>query len=317
MKTRRVKAVRQKQSRTWCNKMSAKKRLHDVYNHASILPYNEHSKFIIMSDCHRGQGNTGDNFLPNQILYFAALEYYYKQGFTYIELGDGDELWENRKIKPIIEAHSDIFWMMSKFYNDNRLYMLYGNHDIVKQRKMIRHQNYHQFYCDSKECILPLFPGIQMREGLVLEHTQTKKQILLVHGHQGSFLNDTIWPVARFLVRYVWRPLELVGFTAPTGAGRSHSKKEKIEKKLADYANSQQKMLIAGHTHRPVYPQPGTGLYLNDGSCVHPRCITGLEIENNQIALVKWAVNSRSDRSLYVERQVLEGPNEIMDFYLE
>lgn len=297
--------------------MSAvERRLRCVYNTAEVVPFDENSKFIIMSDCHRGQGNTGDNFLPNQILHFAALEYYYKNGFTYIELGDGDELWENRKIYPIIAAHSDIFWIMSKFYDEDRLYMLYGNHDIVKHRKQLTNKVYSSFYCDSSECRLPLFPGIKMPEGLVLEDINTKKKILLVHGHQGSFLNDTVWPAARFLVRYFWRPLELIGFTAPTGAARTHSRKEAIEKKLSEYADSQQLMLIAGHTHRPAYPKPGKGLYFNDGSCVHPKSITGIEINNRQIALVKWSVSAKDDLSLYVERKILEGPNNISDFYI-
>ena len=67
-------------------------------------------------------------------------------------------------------------------------------------------------------------------------------------------------------------------------------------------------MLITGHTHRPIFPSPGECPYFNDGSCVHPRCITGLEIENNGICLVKWAVATRADRTLYIEREVLEGP---------
>ena len=295
--------------------MSAvEKRLQCVYNTAEVIPFDKNSKFIIMSDCHRGQGNTGDNFLPNRALYFAALEYYYKNGFTYIELGDGDELWENRKIQPIISAHSDIFRIMSKFYDNRRLYMLYGNHDTVKRRKRLADREFKSFYCDSSEC--KLFPGISMPEGLVLEEEHSKKKILLVHGHQGSLINDTAWPVARFLVRYFWKPLELIGFTAPTGAARTHHKKEAIEKKLAAYAASQQLMLIAGHTHRPAYPQPGTGLYFNDGSCVHPGSITGIEIVSNRISLVKWFVSAHEDQSLYVERNVLDGPNDISAFYI-
>lgn len=290
-------------------------KLKKILCRADVIPFNTKSKFIIMSDCHRGQGNTGDNFLPNQLLFFAALKYYYENGFTYIELGDGDELWENRKMKPIIEAHSDAYWIMSQFYKDNRFYMLYGNHDIVKRRRLTTNRHYSYYFCEKDTCVLPLFPGIKIHEGLVLNNSETNNSILLVHGHQGSFLNNTVWPLARFLVRYVWKPLEMVGFQQPTGAGRSHSNKEKIEKDLASFAQKQQQIVIAGHTHRPVYPSPGEGLYFNDGSCVHPRCITGIEIENNQIALIKWAVGIKKDRSMYVERLVLEGPNDISAFY--
>ena len=106
-----------------------------VYKHVPVIPFDSGTKLVVMSDCHRGQGNAGDNFLANQAVCFGALEYYFQKGFTYVELGDGDELWENRKLKTIVEVHDDIFWMMSRFYEEKRLYMVYGNHDIVKRNK--------------------------------------------------------------------------------------------------------------------------------------------------------------------------------------
>lgn len=294
---------------------SVKDRLDKVYLTSEVIPFDETSKFILFSDCHRGQGNTADNFLPNQTLFFGALEYYYQNGFTYIELGDGDELWENRKFKTIIEVHSDAFWMMSNFYKENRFYMLSGNHDIVKLKPSFTNCNCGSFYCDTSRCHVPLFPGICVREGLILEHKESKKRLFLVHGHQGDLLNDTLWPLARFLVRYVWRSLELIGFYDQTGAGRPRKAKEKIEKQLEAFADQKQNIIIAGHTHRPVFPQPGTKLYFNDGSCVHPRCITGIEIQNNKISLIKWSVRTRPDRSLYVGREVLEDPVPILEYF--
>lgn len=69
-----------------------------------------------MSDCHRDSGNSRDNFLKNQYIFFEVPNYYYKKGFTYIELGDGDELWENRSMEQIIEVHSSTFELLSEFY---------------------------------------------------------------------------------------------------------------------------------------------------------------------------------------------------------
>lgn len=294
---------------------SVKTRLEEAYQKAHVLPYDINSKFVLMSDCHRGQGNAADNFLPNQTLFFGALEYYYQNGYTYIELGDGDELWENRKISTIIDVHSDAFWMMSNFYKENRFFMLHGNHDVVKSRSSFPKSYCETYYSECSQCHVPLFPGIEILESLILEDSATRERIFLVHGHQGDLLNDTLWPLARFLVRYVWRGLELLGFLDPTGAGRPRKQKEKIEKKLASYAQSTGQILIAGHTHRPVFAQPGKSLYFNDGSCVHPRCITGIEITNGCISLIKWAVRTKLDRSLYVGREVLEGPVRISDYY--
>lgn len=293
---------------------TVKRKLDQVYEHVPVVPLEYDSKLVIMSDCHRGQGNAGDNFLANQAVCFGALEYYYQTGFTYIELGDGDELWENRKLKTIVEVHDDIFWMLSRFYEEKRFYMVYGNHDIVKRDKGYMNRHCGCYYCDASHEERSLLPGITVEEGLVFQNNADRKKIFMVHGHQGDFLNDTLWPLARFLVRYVWRYMELIGFLDPTGAGRPRKAKERIEKRLADYGSSREQILIAGHTHRPAFSKPGEGFYFNSGSCVHPRCITCIEIENYNISLVKWSVRSGEDRILRVEREVLEGPVSLSEY---
>lgn len=295
--------------------MSVSKRLSKIYALAEVIPIDESSRIIIMSDCHRGNGNWGDNFSGNQNLFFAALYYYYENGYTYIELGDGDELWENRKIEDIIYAHSDAFWLMSLFYKSDRLYMLYGNHDIVKKDSWYVQTKCASFYCDSCDSNLALFPGIKIREGLILRYRDSKNQIFLTHGHQADCFNSTLWRLARFLVRYLWRPLELVGLKDPTSAAKNHVKMNAVEKNLSEWSKQNKQFMICGHTHRPVFPKVGDILYFNDGSCVHPRCITGIEIRNGTISLIKWAVMTRPDRSLYVGREVLEGPVRLSDFF--
>ena len=61
-------------------------------------------------------------------------------------------------------------------------------------------------------------------------------------------------------------------------------------------------ILITGHTHRPVMPEEPS-FYYNTGSCVHPRCITCIEIERGVMMLVKWSMSARSDSILYVARE--------------
>jgi UDP-2,3-diacylglucosamine pyrophosphatase LpxH len=291
------------------------KHLNQVFNSSEEIFYDESSKFVIMSDCHRGVGSWGDNFSNNQNLFFAALNHYYYNNFTYIELGDGDELWENRKLDKIITMHSDVYWMLSKFYEGKRLYMLYGNHDMVKKNFNYVSSKYNTYYDESAKKRMPLFPNIKIHEGLILKHKDENRKIFLTHGHQVDFLNYNLWVLARFLVRYLWSPLELAGFHDPTSAAQNHEKKDFIEKKLSNWAFKKHQMLIAGHTHRPVFPKVGEPLYFNDGSCVHPRCITALEIENGAISLVKWAIKTKKNGALYVGRIELEGPVPLQDFY--
>ncbi|SHO54039.1 metallophosphoesterase [Anaerocolumna xylanovorans] len=295
--------------------MYAEKRLNKAYVNAEEIPINKDTKIVLISDCHRGIGNWGDNLFNNQNLYFAALNYYYENNYIYIELGDGDELWENRSEEDIIATHSYAFWMMSRFYESKRFYMLYGNHDIVKRNPAFAKDHFTSYFNESYKKTIPLLPDIRIREALVLRIKNSDHKILLVHGHQADFFNNTLWRLARFLVRYLWRPFELIGVKDPTSASKNYNKKEKIEKYMMEWAKKNQQMLIAGHTHRPAFPALGEPLYFNDGSCVHPRCITSIEIENEMITLVKWSVTTRPDRTLYVERTPLEGPVPLLDFF--
>jgi predicted phosphodiesterase len=297
--------------------MSASRRLTEVMKKSAELVFDDSSRIVIMSDCHRGDGGWSDNFSGNQNLFFAALTYYYDRGYTYIELGDGDELWENRKIETIILTHSNCFWLMSLFYREGRFYMLYGNHDIIKKDPRYSRNKCSSFFCDSLNKEITLFPGIEIPEGILLTYRHTGDRILLTHGHQADILNDTLWPLSRFLVRYLWRPLEIIGINDPTSAAKNVDRKNKVEKRLAAFARDKKQMLITGHTHRPIFPKVGEAPYFNDGSCIHPRCITALEITNGAISLVKWATLTRADRSLYVGRVTLEAPVRLTDYFNE
>lgn len=264
--------------------MSAASRLDRAFTRALILPLNKCSKYVLVSDCHRGIGTSSDNFLKNQHLYFAAMEHYYRKGFTYIELGDGEELWENRNIRNITEIHSDVYDMFSMLERHHRLYLIYGNHDIVRKKD----PNYH--------------------EAIILRREDApEKSLYLTHGHQASLLNSTLWRVACFLVRYFWSPLENLGILDPTSAAKNYDVKEKCEDILQKWATENRHILITGHTHRPVMPDEPS-YYYNTGSCVHPRGITCIEIENNSMTLVKWIMQARADSLLYVAREVIGGP---------
>src|ERR1700712_4675620 len=52
-------------------------------------------KFIILSDQHKGARDGADVFALAEKNYLSALEYYYTEGYFYINLGDSEELWEN------------------------------------------------------------------------------------------------------------------------------------------------------------------------------------------------------------------------------
>lgn len=291
--------------------MSIIDRLDEVYEKANRIPINADSKIVIMSDCHRGDGSWIDNFSHNQNIYYAALRFYFDSGFTYIENGDGDELWKFKSLHDISNIYIDIFRLLHYFHKENRLFLIFGNHDIEKREPEYVRKNMAKFYDNHTNAFEPLFEDIVIYEGLVLKHSETGKELFVVHGHQGDPRDDKYWRSGKFFVRHFWRRMELLGFKDITSAAKNNVKKKHVEHRLHEWAVENKKFIIAGHTHRPSCPLDLNNPYFNDGSCVHPTSISCLEIRNGEITLVKWSVKTTKDMSLYVDRQKIAVPRKI------
>lgn len=286
--------------------MGYQSRIDHAFEGALQLPLDMDSKYVIFSDCHRGSGKSNDNFTRNEFLYIAALKYYLNRNFTYIELGDGDELWENRNMNSIKKMHQQSFDILTKFYQQNKFYAVYGNHDIVKKSSNYSKANFDSYYCDHKMCTKSLFPDISFYEGIIL--SGSSNNIYLTHGHQADILNSTFWPFSRFLVRYIWRPLEYLGIPDPTSAAKNNTKKKSVEKKLERWAKENHHILITGHTHRPMMGTDSSPFY-NTGSCVSPYGITCIEIKNGCISLIKWSLSTDDSQAVFVSKYKLEKRN--------
>ncbi len=295
--------------------MSSHHRFQRAYESARRIPFTDESKFIIFSDCHRGDNSFADDFANNRNVYFHALKNYYDKGFTYLELGDGDELWENIDFQTIFEAHKNVFDLMQKFYRENRLFRLVGNHDMVYKNHRYVAKHLFSYFDRISGSDIPLFPGITFTEGILLEHEHSGQELFLVHGHQGDFINYVGWRFSRFMVRALWRQLQVFGISDPTSPAKNYRELIKVERRTKNWIVANNNIFtIAGHTHRPRFPDPGEIAYFNDGSCVHPRSITGLEIENGTIALIKWHITTTTDGILKVDRLLLEGPKKLADY---
>lgn len=285
-----------------------------------VIEFDKDSKIVFISDAHRGDGGYSDSLRQNKNIYRAALGFYLKNEYTLIELGDGDELWKNKNCLDIAYNYSDIFKILNKFYDADRLYLIFGNHDIVKSKpEFIKKQ---EKACDQigygfgKE-MLHLYSKIKFNESVILRYNPLNKDILAFHGHQVDFINCELWRVSRFLVRYVWRFLEgVAGFKAPTSPANNYNKGSKIDEMLEKLARKEKRMLICGHTHNDIFPEVGKGLYFNDGCCVFPSSITSLEITKGEISLIKWGIEVDEKNGLYIKRSVIGGPEKI-EGYLE
>lgn len=279
------------------------------------IPFDDSSRFVFFSDCHRGVDNRTDAFAPNKGLFRHALAHYLDKGFTYVEVGDGDELWINPQFGDVQRAHRPIFDLLYQFDRRDRLHLLVGNHEITRNEPAPQ----------SKD-------GLQLQGGLVLEHTRNDIEILVAHGHQADFGADPGFAISRWMVRHVWSRLQERGFGKTPLWGKPEYRrswpeqqivnwleghKRKIEQRITAWLEVCEKAVICGHTHLPHLAPPGTLPYFNSGSCVIPGEITGLEIQNGQIALVKWssAPGRPGDNGHAARRELIAPPRNLAYLY--
>lgn len=86
-------------------------------------------RFIILSDQHKGAKNDADDFAIAEKNYLAALDYYYQNDFYYINLGDSEELWENTLYA--VKKHNKISFKKERsFSTAGKFTKIFGNHDL-------------------------------------------------------------------------------------------------------------------------------------------------------------------------------------------
>jgi len=290
------------------------RRLTKIFEPAERIPFTNRDKLVFLSDVHRGNNSWADEFARNEAVYSYALQHYYNAGFTYVEVGDGDELLKFKYIEPIRVAHEHIYRLLQKFHHKKRLHYIYGNHDNEYRDPELVHWKLNRLFDRSSDAEEILFDNFQTHEGLVFTHKESGTELFAVHGHQcDDLFHRLIW-LNGVLLRAFWRPLQLMGFQDPASVAQNFYKRQKVEEKLIKWVSDHNQPTICGHTHKPRFPKKGKPPYFNDGSCVHPRWITCIEIKKGKIALVRWRIKPAKKGALFVKRDILKGPKPIENF---
>lgn len=262
-------------------------RLDAILDNAPVLQFDDHSKIILLSDAHRGNKGEGDAFMGNEALFLETLAHYYGAGFTYIELGDGDDLWQTGSFDAIKQAYPRVFALFEQFKRQERLHFILGNHEVQGRQ-----------YYRARKGEWPV------EEGLVLEYGPTGQRILAVHGHQVDFWCDQFSLLTQQLAWFMGPGFERIVNTATPrvaahfGTLYAHiaqswhrwyaSQQQKQIGWMRDWVKCRQQPVIAGHTHLPLFPAAGEPSYFNTGSCLAPGYLTGIEIQAGVIRLVQW-----------------------------
>jgi hypothetical protein len=266
--------------------------LERVYREAPRESIDDSDRLVIIGDCHRGDGGWADEFRRNKAVYLTALRHYLAGGYTYVEIGDGDDLWRHRRFDQVREAHRDVFDFLRRFHEQGRLRMVYGNHDIQRRDAAYVAGSLHGYVDEVAGTYRQLLDGIVVSEGLVLEHRTSGSEVLCVHGHQVDVLSSHLWRLSQFFIGHVWWYLQRIGFKHPIGAavdaGPNVARAGLVERQLLLWISKYRVPLICGHTHRPASAVHGWPPYFNAGSCLHPDGITAVEIRDGGIELVKW-----------------------------
>lgn len=277
---------------------------------AKKITFTKSDKIVFFSDLHKGDNSYADDFRHNMQIYKYALGKYFEQGFTYIELGDGIELWENKSFKPIFLSYKPIFELLRRFHKQKRLYLLWGNHDMQFRDPIMVERIMYKFFVPKNIIDKEVLFDLQYYESLLISFEDMQKSIFAIHGHQADYMNYKHWKFNRFFVRYFWKYMQKwFGIRDPTSPAKNYKELVKVERKLQQWIiNTNYQMVVCGHTHRPRFPDPGDIPLFNDGSCVHPKSIIGIEICDFQISLVKWHDETQKNNSNKIVKTILEGP---------
>jgi len=204
-------------------------------------------KWILFSDLHKGAKNGADDFRHCEGHYVTALDHYFKEGFSLCVMGDAEELWEEFP-RTVIRNNDASFAAESRFHHEGRYLRLWGNHDEIWEdprtvRKLLQ-PLYGKRTLDVSEAIL-----LDVMEG-----DESLGRILLIHGHQGTQNESRNNRFAKWVLHNIWRPLQvLTGFSCNTPATDWQLRRARDRIIYNWVATQPGLVLIAGHTHAPVF----------------------------------------------------------------
>lgn len=211
----------------------------------------QRTRCVIFSDQHKGKRDKADDFLRCEPAYHAALGYYLESGYELWTLGDVEELWECRPAE-VVRSYSRTLELEAEFHRLDRYRRFWGNHDD-------------DWMVESKvgRWLGPFFGPIEVIESLLVTVKKGDRELgtlVLAHGHQGTKSSDRNRKLSRWVVRNLWRPVQrLTGWKLTTPA-TSFALREQHDRAMHAWAAQQSRVvLIAGHTHRPVFiPNPSS-----------------------------------------------------------
>ena len=304
------------------------------------LPFdNRKDKFIIFSDQHKGARDGADIFAMAEKNYLSALSYYNTNHFFYINLGDSEELWENLLIT--VKRHNKAtFEAEKKFITRGAFIKIFGNHDLYWDNDPLAAFNLEKIY-GRKVPVYEgvILKTVLDNKKLEIYMTHGHQGDLQSDGNWFSkwFVSDIWGPFQAYLrinpntpannnqlktahnqMMYEWsskrkNTVLITGHThQPVFKSLTHlellyEQLNDLKKKKDTAAISELKKQITikeNKANRPPNFKGTLDTYFNSGCCCFDDGdITGIEIDQGCIRLIKWRYNDdkKSERILLAE----------------
>lgn len=206
-------------------------------------------RLVIFSDHHKGTRDGADDFWVAERAYNAALGYYLAAGFRLAILGDAEELWENASPEKVMACYPDSLDLERAFCRAGGYWRFFGNHDLQWREPGLLARRLR-------------VPGLEAHESLKLcmkRGDAIEGLLFLVHGHQGTLSSDRFEKISTWFVRHGWANWQRFRKHSLNTPSRNYNLREAHEAAMAKWAQRRrppgevQPVLIAGHTHRPVF----------------------------------------------------------------
>ena len=309
----------------------------------AVVPFDMTTgKFIIFSDQHKGAKDLADDFRNAEPNYLAALNHYYNNDFVFINLGDSEELWESTP-KTVIEKNRRSLLEEAKFLLAGRYHRVFGNHDLewkyaIQQTLYLKpifgeklqvcegivlqtdynnkaysiflthgHQGdqksdgnpfstwvvaalwtpIQRFFEISIDTISDSFELVDKHNIVMHEWSATQKDLIFISGH-------THKPVFASLDHIERIAKQLEHASAANDTEQVKLLQSELDKRKTEYAGKK----IVRTTVIPTYFNTGCCCF-NDGD------ITGIEIADGFIRLVKWETIDKVSKRKVLEESPL------------
>lgn len=311
-----------------------------------VIPFDtKKDKFIIFSDQHKGARDGADIFALSAKNYLAALDHYYRENFIYINLGDSEELWENLFIT--VKRHNKPTFEKEKLFMErDRFVKIFGNHDLYWGNDPLAAVSLLQIYGKAIRVYEGAVLQTHVKgKPLEIFMTHGHQGDLQSDGNWFSkwFVSDVWGPLQGFLrinpntpaynnqlktdhnrIMYEWSSqrknmLLITGhthqpvFRSLTELENLYTRLDNAKKanntaKTAELEKKITKLHLQGNTQPDFNGYLDT--YFNSGCCCfNDGDITGIEIAEGYIRLIKWAYRGKISERVVLEECKLEDLN--------